>query len=236
MSRRSKFTPSAKAGTEVTPCYRDATPQEIVGRRGLRLSAIALVIAGLAWQAQAASAPLPTGGQVVSGTGSVAASAKGLLITQKSDRLALDWQQFSIGAGHSVEFVQPSRASVAVNRVLGTEVSTIQGALKANGQVFLLNPNGVWFTPSAQVNVGSLVASTLSLQAEDIASGRYVLSGRSQASVINQGSISTAQGGGWRCWQPRLSMRGRSTLPVAAWPWARAAKSPWTWVAPLCFR
>ena len=199
MSHSSKTIPTAGAGIKRYLCDigADSLDQRrgLGFRPGLRLSAIALVVMGLANQVHAASSELPAGGLVSSGKGSVSQSAKGLLITQQSNRLALDWQQFNIGAGRVVEFVQPSSSSVAINRVLGTEVSTIQGSLKANGQVFLLNPNGVLFTPTAQVNVGGLVASTLNLQADDIASGRYVLSGHSQASVTNQGSIETTQGG-----------------------------------------
>ncbi|UDF35015.1 UNVERIFIED_ORG: filamentous hemagglutinin N-terminal domain-containing protein [Shinella sp. XGS7] len=165
-------------------------------QRRPRLSLLALLCSGLAsQQLQAAPATLPSGAQWVSGQGSVSSTAEGLRVTQQSQRLALDWQQFSIGSGRTVEFVQPSRSAVAINRVLGSEVSTIQGTLKANGQVFLLNPNGIWFTPSAQVNVGSLVASTLNLQSEDLAAGRYRFEGRSAASVINEGSIQTASGG-----------------------------------------
>jgi autotransporter-associated beta strand protein len=70
----------------------------------------------------------------------------------------------------------------------------IQGSLQANGQVFLSNPNGVLFTKDAQVNVGSLVATTLHMSNEDLASGRYRLQGKSDKSVTNQGSI-TATGG-----------------------------------------
>jgi filamentous hemagglutinin family protein len=41
-----------------------------------------------------------------------------------------------------------------LNRVLGTDGSRILGQLNANGQVFILNPNGVLFGANAQVNVG----------------------------------------------------------------------------------
>jgi large exoprotein involved in heme utilization and adhesion len=78
--------------------------------------------------------------------------------------------------------------------VLGADVSTIQGAIRANGQVFLLNPNGVLFTPTAQVNVGGLVASTLNLSDQDFLAGRYVFEGASRNSVVNQGSLNANNG------------------------------------------
>ena len=117
--------------------------------------AAAVLVVGLASGITAVqAADLPTGGSIVAGSGSITRSATTLTVNQTSDRLAPHWQSFDIGQGHAVNFVQPSASAVALNRVLGSEVSVIQGALNANCQVFLINPNGVLFTPSAQVNVG----------------------------------------------------------------------------------
>ncbi len=132
---------------------------------------------------------LPQGSSVTYGQGQVTQSGNEMTITQSSDKMALDWNSFNIGQGHKVTFVQPSSSSVAMNRVTGTDVSVIQGSLQANGQVFLSNPNGVLFTKDAQVNVGSLVATTMHMSNEDLASGRYRLQGKSDKSVTNQGSI-----------------------------------------------
>ena len=137
---------------------------------------------------------LPTGGAVVAGSGTIAQSGQVMTVTQASARLATDWQSFNIGAGNTVNFVQPSASAVALNRVLGSDVSVIQGALNANGQVFLVNPNGVVFTPTAQVNVGSLVASSLALTTSDFMAGNYsfgssVAATGGGSAVINQGNI-----------------------------------------------
>jgi filamentous hemagglutinin family protein len=161
------------------------------GKRGASRVAGALLFAPLA----AVAGGLPTGGTVTAGQGSLQQTGNVLTIQQASDKLAIDWSSFSIGQGHSVNFVQPGAASVALNRVLGPDVSVIQGALNANGQVFLVNPNGVLFSPTAQVNVGSLVASTLSISTEDFLAGRYHFSGDSAAAIVNQGQISAASGG-----------------------------------------
>ncbi|MCH7345376.1 filamentous hemagglutinin N-terminal domain-containing protein, partial [Pelomonas sp. CA6] len=169
--------------------------------RALRraLHGLALMLAGLATFGPALAGALPTGAQVVTGNASFAQTGSALTITQKSNLLATNWQSFNIGAGSSVTFVQPSQASVALNRVLGADVSTIQGALKANGQVFLLNPNGVLFTPTAQVNVGGLVASTLAISDADFAAGRFQFHAADSAvpgaTVNNQGSLRAADGG-----------------------------------------
>jgi filamentous hemagglutinin family protein len=114
------------------------------------------------------------------------------VVRQTTDRAVVQWASLSIDAGHTLEFVQPSCTSVILNRVNGADPSVIQGALKANGQVWLLNPNGILFTSSARVDVGGLVASTLSLSDADFLSGQWTLSqdpARSLAAIVNQGEI-----------------------------------------------
>jgi len=138
---------------------------------------------------------LPSGGQVAAGQASISQSGNAMTINQASDKAILNWSGFGIGADESVRFVQPSAASVALNRVVGNDASNIYGHLDANGQVFLVNPNGVYFAPGAQVNVGGLVASTLDITDEDFQNGNYRFSGESAASVVNAGDIRAAEGG-----------------------------------------
>lgn len=147
--------------------------------------------AGTGW----ASGTLPAGGQVVAGSGSISQAGSSMTIHQNTSKMAIDWQSFSIGQGNTVNFVQPSSSAVALNRVLGSDVSVIQGALNANGQVFLINPNGVLFSPTAQINVGSLVASTLNISNADFMAGNYKFEGSSSNAIINQGNITAAPGG-----------------------------------------
>jgi filamentous hemagglutinin family protein len=165
--------------------------------------------------AQAArAAQLPTGAQVVAGQAQISAQGNVLTVQQNSALLATDWRSFNIGAGHTVNFIQPSSTSVALNRVVGNEVSRIQGALNANGQVFLLNPNGVLFTPTAQVNVGALVASTLKLEQQDFLAGHYRFSGDSSNAVINQGQITVASGGAVALIAAKISNSGSIFAPA----------------------
>lgn len=140
-------------------------------------------------------AELPQGGQISSGDGSLSYQGNQLNVQQNSDRMAVDWQSFSIGKDNKVVFNQPGAESIALNRVQGSDVSRIQGAIKANGQVFLLNPNGVLFSPTAQVNTGGLVASTLELSNDDFMAGNFQFEGDSTAAVTNQGEINVAEGG-----------------------------------------
>src|SRR6185436_7656013 len=95
-------------------------------------------------------------------------------IDQSSARLAINWLSFDIASHESVTFNQPSSQAIALNRILGQDPSTILGNLSANGQVFLLNPNGVLFGAGAQVDVGGIVASTLGLSDQDFMAGHYI--------------------------------------------------------------
>src|SRR5205814_4277146 len=111
-------------------------------------------------------------------------------IVQGSTKAALDWASFSIGSQAAVTFSQPSASAIALNRVLGNNASEIYGRLSANGQVFLLNPNGILFARGSQVDVGGIVASTLTMSSDDFMAGRYRLTGGgSAASVVNEGNI-----------------------------------------------
>ncbi|MBS1157532.1 MAG: Filamentous hemagglutinin, N-terminal, partial [Proteobacteria bacterium] len=138
---------------------------------------------------------LPTGGQIVAGQGHIASTGTTMIVTQNTANMAVNWQNFSIGQGNTVNFVQPSASAVALNRVLGSDVSVIQGALNANGKIFLINPNGALFTPTAQVNVGSLLASTLNISTADFMAGNYRFEGISSNAITNQGNITTTAGG-----------------------------------------
>lgn len=138
----------------------------------------------------------PSGGEVTAGSGAISQTGNAVTIDQASSRLAINWQSFNIGSGESVTFNQPSSQAIALNRILGQDPSTILGSLSANGQVFLLNPNGVLFGAGAQVDVGGIVASTLSLSNDDFLAGRYTFAGEAAgAGIVNQGNITATQGG-----------------------------------------
>lgn len=173
---------------------------ENVKGRGKSVSARKLIAAALALTLSTFLTPLaqagPTGGQISAGSGSIAQASVNTTITQQSQNLAINWQGFSIAANEAVRFNQPNATAIALNRVLGQNSSQIFGSLSANGQVFVLNPNGVLFGSSAQVNVGGLVASTLSISDVDFMAGKHSFSnGGTAGSVINQGTLTAAQGG-----------------------------------------
>jgi len=143
----------------------------------------------------AAAQAAPAGGQVTAGSGSVSQNGAETTVTQNSATLSMSWQSFNIGKSETVNFVQPTAQSIAVNRILDTNGSEILGRLNANGQVWLINPNGLLFGRDAQVNVGGLVASTLDVSDDSLGGSSHRFEGTSTAGVINQGRISASEGG-----------------------------------------
>ncbi len=139
---------------------------------------------------------IPAGGTIVAGNGTINSNGTDMTISQRSENMVIDWQDFSIGENNSVTFDQPSSTSAALNRVISSEVSHIQGAFKANGRVFIINPAGVVFGGSSQVNVGDLIISTLDIGNDDFMSGNYAFNGDSPGRIVNRGDI-TASGGGY---------------------------------------
>ena len=144
---------------------------------------------------------MPTGGQIQSGQGSIAQNGKNMTVTQNSGKMAVDWTQFNIARDEAVKFAQPGRDAVALNRITGGQKSVIDGALSANGNLFLVNPNGVVFGKTSTVDVGSLVASTAQLNdsfmknfASSTANLNLTIGDGNSSAILNEGSI-TAQGG-----------------------------------------
>ena len=157
----------------------------------LPVAAVALLVAGcLLPIGHALAQNLPSGGVVQAGQASIGIPvANSLVVQQQSNRAIIDWQNFSIGSGNKVQFVQRGAGSVVLNRVVGNQQSSILGQLAANGGVFLTNPNGILFGAGAQVDVGHLVATTLGITNNNFMAGNIALAGSSGASIVNQGSI-----------------------------------------------
>jgi filamentous hemagglutinin family protein len=147
-------------------------------------------------QTAPASDALPAGSRVIAGDAAIEQVGATLSIHQSSDRAAIDWTSFDVGSRATVQFLQPSASSVALNRVTDGNASQIFGRITANGQVFLSNPNGVYFAPGASVNVGGLVATTHGISVEDFMAGRAKFERNgATGSVINEGELTAALGG-----------------------------------------
>lgn len=138
----------------------------------------------------------PSGGTVTSGSATINQSGTTTNINQSSNKAVINWQGFSIGKNETVNFKQPNTNSVTLNRVLGSEKSVINGTLNANGQVFLLNPNGVLISQTGSINTSGFLATTKSITDSNFMSGNYnFTSNGSSASVINLGTINISNSG-----------------------------------------
>jgi filamentous hemagglutinin family protein len=160
----------------------------------LRWSLVVVQIALLLVPAPAVLAN-PLDGSVVAGSAAISQSGNTLTVTQLSNRAIINWQEFSIQPHEVTQFVQPSSSAAVLNRVTGGNPSAILGTLQSNGQVYLVNPNGVFIGPGANINVGSLVASTLNVGNDQfMLGGDLDFEGTSRAGVVNYGNVRALEG------------------------------------------
>ncbi|WP_445489495.1 beta strand repeat-containing protein [Rhodopseudomonas sp. RCAM05734] len=170
-------------------------------RRDTRQRAVMLATTALTGSlmiGQALAQTLPTGGSVAAGRVAIASpSSTQLNVTQTSPSAVVNWQSFSIGHGAAVTIQQPGSTSALLNRVTGDTPSSIAGSLTANGQVYLVNPNGIAITSTGTVNTGGgFVASTLGISDADFLSGKRSFTGNgASAEVSNAGTITVGRGG-----------------------------------------
>ena len=184
--------------------------------------------------AGAATLPIPCiGGAcgvssfVTAGQATAVQAGATLTVNQTSTNATLNWQSFNISSDGKVQFIQPAGTSVALNRIYQSDPSQIQGALSANGRIFLINQNGIVFGPGAQVNVGGLLASTLDINKSAVSSGLTAPGSFGQAAfqafsnglasgdiTIEQGAtVSTAQGGQVLIFAPNIANQGTISTP-----------------------
>ncbi len=165
---------------------------------GLLLATSALVASPLI-ASTAAMAGGPTGGSVAVGSATITTpNANQTVINQSSKKALINWNDFSVSSGSSVIFNQPNSKSLTVNRVTGPNASAIYGELLANGSIWLINANGILFGHGSQINVGALLATTSDITDDDFRKSHNNFSKASSnanASVVNQGTITTAKGG-----------------------------------------
>ncbi|WP_235582327.1 filamentous hemagglutinin N-terminal domain-containing protein, partial [Rhizobacter sp. Root1221] len=185
--------------------------------RQLPIALAALALLNLRSPASAEQG-MPGGGAVVSGSATIGSPASDqLTVRQNSQRAIIDWRSFSIGEGQSVRFVQPGTAAAVLNRVTGSTPSTIAGTLSGNGQVFLVNPNGIAIMPTGTVQLGGgFVASTLDIRDADFMAGRLEFSARDGAigRLANAGTVQVAPGGFVALLGDQVSNEGRISAPL----------------------
>jgi filamentous hemagglutinin family protein len=138
----------------------------------------------------------PTGGVVAAGAATIKPGAPGALtINQTSDKVIINWNSFSIGAGEVTRFIQPGAEAAALNRVLGGNPSAIYGTLQANGTVLVINPAGILVGPSGVINTHSFMGSTIDITDSAFLSGVGMkFSGNSIAGIKNEGTVNAIGG------------------------------------------
>ena len=140
---------------------------------------------------------LPQGATVVNGNSTITKpDAQTMHITQTSDKSIINWQGYSIGTSEKVQYFQPGRSSISLNRVTGQDPSGIYGHLSANGQVWVINPNGLLIGNNAKINTGSFLGSTLNIGDDDFLKSNYKFKQQGAlTSIKNFGSIISQNGG-----------------------------------------
>ena len=136
---------------------------------------------------------LPTGGKVVAGQATISQTGATLNVHQSSPHAVLSWSTFNVGAHATVNFFHLSPYSTTLNHVQDAHLSQIFGHINANGQIFLTNPRGLYFGPSARVNAGALTATTHDITNTDFMAGHYRFTrGGASGSVVNEGTLTAA--------------------------------------------
>jgi len=186
------------------------------------------------------------GGKAAVGAAVGDPSGSSLVINQNETRAVIDWSAFNVGADATVRFNQgtgtagtdswrPDPGFAALNRIHDANPSQIFGNIQADGKVYLINQNGILFAPGSQVNVNSLVGSTLNLKDADFRNG--LLHFRSEnyqhpdydpadaahnlalpppdpgAAVANHGTVTATTGGSVFLLGPQVENGGTITSP-----------------------
>ncbi|WP_143744020.1 beta strand repeat-containing protein, partial [Polynucleobacter cosmopolitanus] len=154
------------------------------------ISLVLMSLAGGAF-AQSAADALPTGGRVVAGQAIINHTGNTMNVVQASQRAVVNWDSFNIGKNAKVEIVQPNSQAVIHHRVNSVSATQIDGMLKSNGQVVISNSKGVSFGTSAQIDVGSIVATTMDINDKDFMEGKSTFKGNGTGAVVNHGKIQT---------------------------------------------
>lgn len=131
-------------------------------------------------------------------------------IEQTQSRAILNWDTFNVGRNTTVQFKQGADDAV-LNRVVGASAkpSQIQGAIKADGSVLVVNQNGVVFTGTSQVNVRNLaVAAATITDAQFRDKGLYADNGAQPTFLDARGNVEVQAGASIKTAAPTTSTSG----------------------------
>ena len=140
----------------------------------------------------------PEGGEIVGGSATISQNGKKLGVNQHTDKAIIDWRSFDIDVDEHTQFYQPSSGATALNRVKSNNPSQILGKLSANGNIILINPNGVFFGADSRVDVNGLIATSADIDNQRFLNDTrlsFDRPGSSDAQIINNGEISAREAG-----------------------------------------
>ncbi|MFH1984381.1 MAG: filamentous hemagglutinin family protein [Pseudomonadota bacterium] len=140
-----------------------------------------------------------------------------------SPKVTLKWASFNIGDQVNVHFDQANSSDVALNRIYDQSPSLIYGKLSATGRVFLVNQNGIVFGPGSEVNLNTLIASSLNISDSDFEKGLWRFQAENYlgkadytlpGAVSNHGDILLDPLGGVYLVAPNVENAGTITAPI----------------------
>jgi len=157
---------------------------------------IVVLISFINWELAVAA---PVGGDVIAGQASISQQGSVTQITQNTQNAVINWQSFNTNSSEHVNFTQPNAQSIALNRITNGLPTQFQGILTANGQVWIVNPAGVFFSNTSKIDAAGILATTLDIKNSDFMNGQYHFTsqpGFMNTSVINEGEINTIRDNG----------------------------------------
>ena len=166
---------------------------------------------------------LPSGWTIITGIkpNGITTSPDKMVITQDASKAIINWQSFNIGSKAEVDFSQKSSSWICLNRIFDLNPSQIFGKIHALGEIFLINQNGILFQPGSQVDLHTLIASSLNISNTDFMKGllnfqaqdyqKTGLDAYLDASVINHGTITTDALGSVFLLGPNVTNDGKIT-------------------------
>ncbi|WP_254806729.1 filamentous hemagglutinin family protein, partial [Pseudomonas aeruginosa] len=132
-------------------------------------------------------------------------------IEQTADKAVLNWETFNVGRNTTVDFQQHADWAL-LNRVNDPSArpSQIQGQIKADGTVMLVNRNGVVFSGSSQVDVRNLTVAAANISDEQFRQrGLYYDNAGSRPTFTDAaGAVRVEQGAQLRTAAPSGSTKG----------------------------
>lgn len=186
------------------------------------IAGLSISLAGLANAQTQPNPNLPQGGVAVHGTAAIVQNGTTLNVNTTNgagNRSIINWQSFNIGAGHTTNINQPNAQSSSLNRVISNTPSQIYGTLRSNGQVILVNQNGIAVGAGGVVDTAGFTASTLNITDADYKakrlrfegnalSGGVVLEGedRSDPNNIRPGAMVRSSNGDVMLFAPNVTV------------------------------